>query len=54
MKKKFRKGDPSEFDICNENFNKKLLVPKMSKINIAPTNKKIRHQSMDITTPPNK
>lgn len=54
MKKYLKKGEPSEYDICNENFNRKSLIPKVSKVNTIPAEKRARHQSMDIVTPTNK
>ncbi len=53
MKKYFRIGQPSTQDISNENFNKKSLIPKGSRIN-SNSAAKTRHQSFDFNSPTNK
>lgn len=50
MKKKFKRGDPSPYDICNEDFSRKVIVPKVSKVN---TKIKQRHHSLDFNSPTN-
>lgn len=53
MKRKFKRGEPSIFDICNENFNNKSLAPKVSRLNNLSLTKK-RHHSVTFPSPTNK
>lgn len=50
MKKKFRIGSPSIYDISNENFNKKSISQKVSRLNIQNASR-ARHQSLDLNSP---
>ena len=52
LKKKFKSGEPSIFDICNEKFDKKNLIPKISHINlkVKDSNKSNRHKSFDFSS----
>lgn len=48
MKKLFKSGNPSKFDFCTENFDKDLLIPKVSKASCPKTKKPSRHKSFDL------
>lgn len=52
MKKKFRIGSPSPYDVSNENFSKKSINPKVSRINSFSLTK-ARHHSLDVVSPNN-
>jgi len=50
LKKRFRIGNPSTFDISNESFNKKSITQKVSRLNLHNAAKG-RHQSLDLSSP---
>lgn len=50
MKKSFRMGTPSIYDISNENFNRKSIAQKVSRLNVHNASRG-RHQSLDLNSP---
>lgn len=48
MKKRFRNGNPSKYDLSNENFDPKNLIPKGSLVTQPKKRNTLRHKSFDI------